>query len=262
MKNLKLPALLILITATLFLSSCMYDMFNYVNGDGIVTTDLREISDFTEVELWGAFDVYIEKDSFQSVEVEAESSLQSYILTGVKNKRLICKNRDNYQLKNTRPINIYIKTDKLEKISLSGSGIIEVSDTFETDHFKISLPGSGEVKAQVKTKETELSLSGSGRIYCYSFSDYLTASIPGSGKVFLEGDNIQSDISISGSGELHALDMIQDISTVKISGSGEVWLWVLNTLDVNISGSGTLYYKGSPDLYQNISGSGNIIKIK
>ncbi len=76
----------------------------------------------------------------------------------------------------------------------------------------------------------------------------------------LMGESNTSTHTISGSGDINAFSFIQKECTAKISGSGNMYLHVIDYLDVNISGSGTVFYIGDPQLTIKITGSGSVVK--
>ncbi len=69
---------------------------------------------------------------------------------------------------------------------------------------------------------------------------------------------VAQDIDISGSGEYRAGDLQSETAKIKISGSGDVTLWVIESLDANVSGSGSVNYYGHPQTSLSSSGSGKI----
>ena len=83
--------------------------------------------------------------------------------------------------------------------------------------------------------------------------------ISGSGQILLSGSAHDHNIDISGSGDVRAYGLVTQNTWVRISGSGNSEVTVLEYLNVNVSGSGSVYYKGNPDIQANISGSGTII---
>jgi hypothetical protein len=106
-----------------------------------------------------------------------------------------------------------------------------------------------------------MDMSGSGKIEADgTFSDIRTV-LDGSGEVVLSGISQTSDLYISGSGVIRAGELFTGTCHANISGSGTIYAWVKDLLDVEISGSGIVYYYGdTPVIQTHINGSGQVIK--
>ncbi len=87
-------------------------------------------------------------------------------------------------------------------------------------------------------------------------------AVTGAGNFHLQGDDQDLlDIYITGAGKISAFDMEVDDCTIRISGSGNCEVNVVNNLFVQVSGVGDIFYKGSPTLTKDISGVGNITAV-
>ena len=69
-------------------------------------------------------------------------------------------------------------------------------------------------------------------------------------------------VRISGAGQYNAANLESKNSEILVSGFGQAFVNVSNSLNVNVSGAATVKYKGDPKtINQNISGGGKVIKI-
>ncbi len=73
-----------------------------------------------------------------------------------------------------------------------------------------------------------------------------TSTLTGSGEIELWGIAQVGDLNISGSGKIKALHLEQDECSASITGSGDMYVFVYDYLDVNITGSGNIFYRGNP----------------
>jgi len=221
-------------------SSCHHDPFHAsIRGNGNINEEQRNVPNYSEIKSSGTFNVYIKHDSINDLLVEAESNLLPYISTRVNGNKLLIKTNNGHNLKNTEPMNIYIKTTDIRFVALSGSGFIAVENV-NSDYIK-------------------LDLSGSGNINFSGVSDFLETDISGSGEIFLEGSVDETNMHISGSGKISSYSLEQNTCFANISGSGSMYVNVVELLDVKISGSGKVYYIGSPDINTSITGSGSVV---
>jgi len=90
-------------------------------------------------------------------------------------------------------------------------------------------------------------------------ANHIGSSISGSGEINMWGTVDRCDLTISGSGSIRAYGLESNTSYANISGSGSMYLYVNDYLDVVISGSGSVYYQGNPNVNAKITGSGSVI---
>ncbi len=229
-----LLALFVLLFAT---SSCLDEMF--IEGNGIVRTEMRDAEGFNEIASSGDFVVTVMPGNSYSVEITAESNLLPYISTNVDGKTLKIRTTGIHSLRQSEPIEIFVTTPALKGLSLSGSGLIKTG-SFMSDNFSITLSGSGDIDTQISTET-------------------LKANVSGSGNIFIEGDAFDSEFVISGSGKIKSYDLEQNICNATISGSGDMYVNVSEAIDARISGSGRVNYINYPVVHTSISGSGKVV---
>ncbi len=210
-----------------------------VTGNGNLTEETRVPGNFNGVALSGSYKVVIYPADFNEVVVEAESNLLPYIETVMKGGELVIKEKNNCWVKYTKTVTVFVYTTQLHKASISGSGSMWVNP-FVTSFIDYHISGSGDIYAELNAEEITVKISGSGNIH-------------------LKGTSPDSDFNISGSGSIKAFDLITRDCYSKISGSGEIEIFVTNFLQAVISGSGSVFYKGYPQLNVSISGSGEVI---
>lgn len=230
-----------------------------IHGNDMVITETRIIGSFTAISSESFFDVFIVQDSTEEVIVEAESNLMPYIQTWVSGTTLVLREQENHCLKNNFPIRVTVKVKDLSRVYLTGSGNIQGNSEFEANSFKVELTGSGVIDLEVNAQSVETYISGSGKIDLGAVAHHITAKISGSGDINLWGEAVETDLEITGSGNIKAFGLLQNSCAVSISGSGNVYVYVDDYLDVRITGSGSVFYKGSPQIVTTITGSGSIV---
>jgi hypothetical protein len=236
-KTTKIQVLLALFVLLFGTSSCIDEMF--IEGNGIVRTEIRDAEGFNEINSNGDFTVTVMPGNSYSVEVTAESNLLPYISTNVDGKTLKIRTTGIHSLRQNEPIEIYITTPILHGLSLSGSGLIETGSFISTD-FDLSVSGSGDIKTKIS-------------------SDRIKANVSGSGTILIEGDATNTNFVISGSGKIRTYNLLQDQCQAAISGSGDMYLNASQLIDARISGSGRVYFISHPVIRTSISGSGEVV---
>jgi len=235
---MKKVLLILLFTGAVFsFQSCYFP--HEIEGNNNVVTVTRNPGTFTGVENCGSLQVKIIRDSVSFVEIEGEENLIPYIETGIHGSVLRIDIENHRNLDPNYPIIVYVHTTTLSTVEMSGSGSIE-SDTMVAQQMDIRISGSGDITMPV-------------------IATSIAANIDGSGEMYLSGSANQADFEIAGSGDIHAYSLPVHECMADIEGSGNMYLNVMDVLDVVISGSGNVYYLGTPAVSVSVLGSGQVI---
>jgi len=190
-----------------------------VRGSGVLASESRDVSGFSQVRVDGSGDVVIDQTGTESVSVEAESNLLPLLETRVSNGVLHVGPKPNVNIHPTKPVRFLVTVKNLTGVGISGSGSVRAT-AIDTDK--------------------------------------LTADISGSGSATLAGRADDVVLRVSGSGSYDASRLQSRNVKVDISGSGDAEVNANNHLDASISGSGSVHYSGRPQVTQHVSGSGSI----
>lgn len=235
--------ILTLITLSFFnLSQAQWRGSEKIKGNGNVTTITRTTSDYDGISCAGSFDYILVAGTEGKITLEGEENLLEYIITEVKNGKLIVKTEKNINLSpsGNKTIKVTIPFKDIDEISLAGSGDLMNKDTVTANDLKVSLAGSGDVVLAVETNSINGSLAGSGDLTLKGNTNNLTASL-------------------AGSGDIHAFDLQANNTDVSIAGSGDAEVVSKESLKARIAGSGDIEYKGNPKKEDSkVSGSGSI----
>lgn len=240
MKKAVVVTLILAITA-----SCSAQWGKKIKGNGNKVTIERSTSDYDAIAVSGWFDVDLVEGKEGQLTLEGESNLLEYIVTEVKNGKLIIKTENNVNLKPSDwngGIRITVPVERISAISLSGSGDIVGKTTLKTDDLETTMSGSGDITLDVDAGTIDASMSGSGDI---TFS----------------GSTTDFSATISGSGDIKAFDLEADNVKATVSGSADIRVTANKMLEARVSGSGDIRYRGNPEkLDTKTSGSGDISK--
>ena len=235
----------LLLITTLFVTSCNLDFddddggpFSCISGSGNNVVEEKNIATFSGIKLKIPADVYITEGSEQFVEIEGQQNVIDEIETDVKNG--IWEIEYDDCVKNSAKVKIRITIPTIEMLHVSGSGSIYGENVITGGDIDLMVSGSGDMDLAVDVDDIE-------------------AKISGSGEIDLEGTGDEMEMKISGSGDLRAFDLIMNRIDLRVSGSGDAEVHVLDFLKVKINGSGDVFYKGFPSIDVDISGSGDLI---
>jgi len=117
-----------------------------------------------------------------------------------------------------------------------------------------------KIAGKLQAESLSLALTGKGEIagdsvYCQS----ITSKVSGKGRITIKGKTTETKNSIIGNGTIDQIEMQAKSASCKITGSGNIYVYATESLNVNITGSGNVTYKGNPKISQSITGSGKII---
>ena len=228
-----------------FTISCSAQWGKTIKGNGDKITIDRSTGDYDAIAVSGWFDVDLVNGQEGQLTLEGESNLLEYIITEVKDGKLVIKSEKGVNLKPSNwnsGIRITVPVESVNAIALSGSGDIVGKKTIKTDRLRTAMSGSGDITLDVDASSVEASMSGSGDI---TFS----------------GRTKDFDATISGSGDIKAFDMEANNVDATVSGSADIKVTANKMLKARVSGSGDITYKGNPEkLDTKTSGSGDISK--
>ena len=210
-----------------------------IRGEGEVVKQTLNVESFDGVSLGFHGDIYITQGSTQKVEVEAQQNVIDNIKLEVRNGTWRVNFKDN--VKNAKPVNVYITMPHLTEASVSGSGnLISTGKFTGVEHLSTAVSGSGNVRVEVNAKSVDGAISGSG-------------------KIELKGSASSMDLAISGSGSIYAVDFEVEMVEIAISGSGNAKVFATESIVAAISGSGNVRYKGdAAKVKARVSGSGKV----
>ncbi|WP_047244798.1 head GIN domain-containing protein [Maribacter thermophilus] len=238
----KVTTLLFVFTITV---SCAGQWGKSIKGNGEKVTIDRSTEDYDAIAVSGFFDVDLVDGNEGNITLEGESNLLEYIITEVKDDKLVIKTKKGVNLKPSNwnnGIRITVPIESVDAIALSGSGDIVGKTTIKGNSLKTAMSGSGDITLKVDTQ-------------------YLSASMSGSGDITLSGNTEDFEATISGSGDIKAFDLEADNVNATVSGSADIKVTANKTLKARVSGSGDITYRGNPSkLDTKTSGSGDISK--
>lgn len=214
-----------------------------IKGNKVLTTENRNTSDFTGVNSYGSFDVYVSIGSPASVKIEAESNILPYIETYVEHDILTVRSKKTVWLSPRKAVKVFVTAPRFKQIHSSGSGNI-LGQTLISDSSKLDLKvrGNGKIELDVDAPEVEAELTGNGGIH-------------------LKGESRYFDCKLTGNGNLKAFDLKAEETKVHILGNGDAEVYSSVKLDVSIGGNGKVRYKGNAQPSTHITGNGSITQV-
>ncbi|WP_026838801.1 head GIN domain-containing protein [Gillisia sp. JM1] len=213
-----------------------------VNGNGNMVTDTRSTSNYDGIALVGSLDVQIISGTEGKIKVVAESNLQEYILTEVKDGQLKISVEKDVSLNPSRnmSIRVTVPVETISSLYVTGSGDVSNTGVIKANELKVGVTGSGDINLSVEAKE-------------------LWGSITGSGDIKLKGKAREFNCKVTGSGDFMAYSLNAENVEATVLGSGDIQVSASRSLKAHVSGSGDIGYKGNPEKQDfKTSGSGSV----
>lgn len=192
--------------------SCGTGFGSGVRGNGVLKTDDRPLSSFSEIEFDTVGRVNIKIGSPSSVSISGDENLVGLVKTDVRGSRLHIGGKKNLYPKQNLVINVTTPTltviesegagaiyaadiaNESLKVEQSGVGAIHLSGT--TNKLTIDVSGAGSVDAEkLKAKTVDAKLSGVGSV-TVDVELELKANVSGVGSITYSGDpKVESNVS-------------------------------------------------------------------
>lgn len=214
-----------------------------VSGNRNVVTETRDISSFSSIRLGGIANVHLTQGASNDLTISGESNILKYINTKVEGDVLVISTRSGININTHEPVNIYVSTNDIEKISVSGAG-----DLFGENKWNLN-------------KEIELRSSGAGKIRAEFNCPGVEIDVSGAGDIIVSGETKDIDVDVSGAGKVKAENLKSENAKVRVSGAGDANVFASVYLDARVSGAGKINYWGNPQkVDSHESGAGDINK--
>ena len=227
---------LVVITTILLIgaSGCLGD--TCIQGKGSSVQREVTVEEFHGIEVQGSLDVRFTQGPTR-VEMEGQANVLDAIEVEVRNG--ICLVRADQCFSTKVPVLVHLTAPILDRALVNGSGSITAKETLTATELTAQVQGSGDVS---------LNCTASG----------VHATVNGSGDVRLNGTCNQLDATVNGSGDVNAIGLQAEEVVACVTGSGDVEVHALRTLDARVTGSGDIRYRGEPSVTRSITGSGDI----
>ena len=158
-------------------------------GSGRMATEVRELRDFSSVDVSSVFHVEITAQSKFHVEVEADDNLLQYIETEIRNGELHISLDKGVKSKN--PLRVRIGAPDIDRIEASGASKVFLSN-LKNSGLVIDTSGASKIELSGETGDLTVDVSGASHINAAELKS-VNATVDASGA---------SRVNVNVSGEL------------------------------------------------------------
>ncbi len=203
-----------------------------------------EVDSFTEMSVYGLFELILVPDTIDFVEFLAKDAVLPYLKASVDNEIMLLENSNNcfYQSDYTK-VKAYIHYKSLQKINL-----------YEACKLRTGNPivNTMSLIVQAEMAEVDIEISAD-RFYFYNHTTT-------GGKYTFRGSTDYASIAGYYMAQFNLGELQVRQLSINNSSIGDMHVNPLEKLNVQIHNRGNIYYKGSPEIViDSVSGSGRLI---
>jgi len=211
-----------------------------VAGNGNVIKKDLSITEFSALEVNGAFEVMLRQGTGVGLSIEMDENLFEYL--EVTQRSNVLKIETERVIRKSKAKKIYLTVTDLEEIEVNGANELETRGGLNGESLMVQANGASQLKIEFIGTELKLAANGGSSIN-------------------LRGEVGALEIEVNGAAKVKASKMRADHVKVEVSGAAESEVWAVNSLDVSASGASDVKYKGEPEINKESSGASNISRL-
>jgi hypothetical protein len=216
-------------------------------SSGSQTLESRTLAAFNQIILNDKINLILTQDSIQKISIGGGNHLLAKIETTVLDSVLTIKNSNgcNWLRDPDYQINVYVSSNRLQKISYYGAGDISSTNTMLANQFTVdSWYGTGSVKLSLSSKSASAFVRNNNAV------------------IILSGHADSSFIYCGQEGSVNMVDFISGYVSVDSKSIEDIYVNVTGSLLADIVYKGNVYSRGSPAIIDTlITNSGRLIHI-
>jgi hypothetical protein len=198
----------------------------------------RSVSNFTRLDIGGAFKVYISQGEQEKLVIEADDDEIKEIITEVVGEKLKIYTKSGWGA-SFHEMTIYLTFKNLDYINFSGAVEVIGENAMTFTELEMDVSGAAEINIALNAERFEAEFSGASEI---DFSGKCKTGYFG----------------LSGASDFNAENLeFQDLN-IDVSGASEAKVWATGTLNIDASGASDIRYKGSPKVSIDESGASSV----
>ncbi|SNR46377.1 Putative auto-transporter adhesin, head GIN domain [Lutibacter agarilyticus] len=235
-----------------------------LKGDKIVTTEDRNISEFTTIEVIDNLNVFLVYNEKQSVEVEADSNLQNSILTELNNGILTI--RTSAIIGRNKALNIHLKVNKnIQEINAYNNAKVNSKNTLAINDLTINSYDDAVFNLKLNLKNIEIHGTEKSRLNLEILSEVVAVRIENSCNLTaiidaketsmvgldnaittLKGTSNSLEIEFSGDSSYKGKDFIAANAIVKSNNNAKLYVHVTKELNLLANNSSEVHLYANP----------------
>ena len=198
----------------------------------------RPVSNFSKLDIGGAFKVYLSQGDQEKLVIEADDDELKEIVTEVAGNKLRIYTKSGLP-GNFHEMTIYLTFKDLEYIGFSGAVEVVSENALNFSDLELDVSGAAELNMELNAGRFEAEFSGAS-------------------EVDFRGKCKTGYFELSGASEFNAENLEFVDLNIEVSGASEAKVWATGTLNIDASGASDIRYKGNPKVSIDESGASSV----
>lgn len=196
---------------------------------GDLVTQERAISEFSELEMRGIFNLYLSQGDRVALRIETDEQTQEDISVISRGEKLILDLEKDEKIFNNQEINVYLTVKDLSLFEFDGVGVVKTEMPLKLNYLRLVGNGVGNTNLELVVKELDAEFNMVGNITLRGKAE----------TVLLQNDGV---------GNLDASELITDFMTLESEGIGKVEVYCEKELSITVNGIGKVTYSGDAEI--------------
>jgi hypothetical protein len=211
-----------------------------ISGSGNVVSETRTITNFDQITVGGAFDLFVTIGDRYHVEVVADDNLMERIQIEVIGKTLRIGTTPGTNLRRYTDLEVHVTLPVIRELKTSGAATAVFTNAVRQNGLTLSSSGASDIRLSVEADELYVSTSGSSDVHISGFAAFV-------------------EVSASGASDFRGQDFECAVASVRLSGSSDMSAVITQKVSGSLSGSSDLrILGGNPEIDVRTSGSSGV----
>jgi hypothetical protein len=237
-----------------------------LKGNKEITTENRNISDFTKVEVIDNVEVLLVYNEKQSVNVETDSNLQDAVITEVTNETLVIKFSD--KIVRTKQMTVHLNVNKhlkelysYNKAKIKSNNVLIIDsltiNAFDNSEIDLKLNSKNlyvngkktvNIKLEVLSDNTAITLEESGKLKATVNTQNSIITVLDRARVDVNGTSGTTTIESNGNSVFEGREFKSKIATTKSNNASKIYVNASETIDISAFNSSEVYLYSNPKI--------------
>lgn len=227
---------------TVVISSCVIDDGHRVRGNGQVHSKTFDLKDFDQLDIDLAATVILKQDPAFEVRIETDNNLLSNIEVNTEAHTLKINEKDNFSLKATKGIKIYISMPVVKQLTLSSAASLKTENKIEQDQpLRLDINEASSATVALKTPEVNIKVSEASTLV-------------------VSGETRDVKGQVNEASTLRGYDLKAENTNIEANEASTANVFASVQLTAQANEASSISYMGNPQVNSNSNSAGSVKK--
>lgn len=219
---------ILLISIACLIFSCTYG--EKIKGNGVVKTEERaDVKNFDKIQISATLKAEITQGDKESVTVEGDQNILSYIITELKSDNTLSIHwKNNISIKSFKKAVVHITLKSLKEIDASSASSVISTNTFKVENLDINASSAANIDISIEAKKLKINASSAANVE-------------------LKGSTENLNAEASSAAKIRATKLISQNVIAETSSVGKISVYAVKSIEANSSSCGNISYQGNPN---------------